>query len=197
MARRTRRNPKTAIGGGWDSTGEMQFERLLRYGMKPRHRLFDIGCGSLRGGRFFIEYLDNGNYTGNDISPDILDAARKHLKEWGFAEKKPRLFLTNDTTFSEVNGETFDYIHAQSVLSHMPPEDIESLFKNVKKIMRKDTQFFASFFLSRNNRIYPGNNRKNFSYPLEWMETTGRKHGLAVELVETDRKQKLMRITLT
>lgn len=196
MKIRTAQDPKTATGGGWNSTGEMQLDRLKRYGMKPEHTLFDFGCGTLRGGRHLIAYLNEGNYAGNDISAEILEEAKKLLREEGLEHKKPRLFYTNDLSFNEVTGEKFDYIHAQSVLSHMPPEDIEELFKNVHKIMHKDTQFLATFFLSTTGKIYPGNVMKNFFFPIAWMQETGAKHGLAVELVETDRKQKLMRITL-
>ena len=38
--------------------------------------MLEIGCGNLRAGRLFIDYLDAGNYYGIDISPDILLAAR-------------------------------------------------------------------------------------------------------------------------
>ena len=196
MKYRTAENPKTATGGGWNETGPMQLERLKRYGMRPEHTLFDFGCGTLRGGQHLITYLNPNNYFGNDISAEILNEARKLIKKQELDVKNPHLFLTNNLLFDEVAGKQFDYIHAQSVLSHMPPEDIEELFKQVKKIMHPKTIFLATFFLSRDGTIYPGNNMKNFSYPLEWMEKTGKKHGLKVEMVETDRKQKLIKITL-
>lgn len=196
MRTRTKNNPREATGGGWNETGKMQVERLKRYGMQPHHTIFDLGCGQLRGGRFTIAYLNKGNYTGNDISPDILEEARKILSSENIESKHPNLFLTDNLEFNEVAGKKFDFIHAQSVLSHMPPEDIRILFKNVKKIMHKNSQFLATFFLSRNNKIYPGNNMKNFFFPIEWMISTGNDYGLKVELVETDKKQKLMKITL-
>lgn len=198
MKRRTKQDPMTATGGrhdNWNSVGKMQLERLQRYGLKPHHTVFDLGCGTLRGGRHVIGYLNTGNYAGNDISQEILDEAAKLLERENLQGKKPRLFFTNDVSFNEVAGEKFDFIHAQSVLSHMPPEDIETLYQNVVNIMHKDSQFLASFFLSTNGTIYPGNISKNFYYPIEWMQKTAAKSGLNVEMVETDSKQKLMRIT--
>jgi predicted TPR repeat methyltransferase len=197
MRHTSKTNLKGSTGGGdWDKHAKKQLDRLKRYGMKQHHTLFDLGCGQLRGGRYAVAYLDKGNYYGNDISPEILKEASEVLRMEGLADKDAHLFLTDNLEFNEVKGKTFDFIHAQSVLSHMPPEDIESLFKNIKKIMHKDTQFLASFFISKNATIYPFHNMKNFAFPFEWLRKTGKENGLLVELVETDLKQKLIRVTL-
>jgi hypothetical protein len=50
----------------WEDVGRMQFEFLLREGLQPHHHLLDIGCGSFRGGRFVIDYLQEGHYFGID-----------------------------------------------------------------------------------------------------------------------------------
>ena len=198
MKRRTARDPKAAVGAV--NSGERQLTRLVLHGLKPEHTLFDFGCGSLRGGLYLIKYLNTGNYTGNDISEEILEAGRTFLREAGLEHKQPHLYHTNDLLFSEVSGKTFDYLHAQSVLSHMPPEDIEALFSNIPKIMHPKSQFFATFFLAEGDSIYPSNQRRNFHYPFSWMQDCGAKHGLRVEMAQDAPqyigKQKLMRITL-
>ena len=180
MKRRTRRDPKTAVGGNWGHRG--QFDRLLKYGLKPEHWLFDIGCGSLRGGLHFIDYLLPGHYTGNDISEEILAAGREFLNEAGLREKNPRLFLANDLRFNELAAEKFDYIHAQSVLSHMPPEDIEQLFENLPRLMHANSIFLASFFLTQGDKIFPTVQRQNFFYPLAWIKETAARYGLSADL---------------
>ena len=45
-------DPAMAIGGLWDQMGQHQFDFLKKKGLKPQHKLLDIGCGSLRGGVF-------------------------------------------------------------------------------------------------------------------------------------------------
>ncbi len=60
--------------------------------------MLDIGCGNLRGGRLFIDYLDAGNYYGIDISPEILVAALDTIAEYRLQPKLPRLALVNDLT---------------------------------------------------------------------------------------------------
>jgi len=199
MKRDTAKDSKAATGAVGGSVGKRQLDRLIMYGLMPEHKLLDMGCGRLRGGLHFIDYLDLGNYTGNDISGEILEKARLFLHEKELEDKEPRLYQTNDMYFNEVKGRTFDYIHAQSVLSHMPPEDIESLFFNVSKIMHPDSQFFASFFLTEENNFYSSNQKRNFHYPLPWMREMSTKHGLSLDVVkdasEYAGKQKLLRIT--
>ena len=46
-------------------------------GLQPKHRFFDIGCGSLRGGVHFIRYLDKNNYFGTDISSELIKVGIK------------------------------------------------------------------------------------------------------------------------
>ncbi len=199
MSRRTAKDPKAATGAVGESVGERQLDRLVMYGLKSEHKLFDMGCGRLRGGLYLIDYLETGNYVGNDISEEILEKARLFLSEKRLEHKKPRFYKTNDVEFNEVKGETFDYIHAQSVLSHMPPDDIESLFGNVSKIMHSNSQFFASFFLTEKNNIYSSNQKRNFHYPIYWMREMSTKYGLSLEIVKDSSryagKQKLLKIT--
>jgi hypothetical protein len=77
------------VGGNWDTMGELQFRFMLETGkLKPADVLLDIGCGSFRGGRFFIEYLHAGNYLGIDkqkecqisISPNSQSGLIKSLR---------------------------------------------------------------------------------------------------------------------
>ena len=69
-------DPEEAVGGAWEQVGQFQFHYLIAKGLRKDHKLLDIGCGTLRGGRYFIEYLDCGGYTGLDISPKALELAK-------------------------------------------------------------------------------------------------------------------------
>ncbi|CAM5700702.1 hypothetical protein SVIOM342S_02693 [Streptomyces violaceorubidus] len=100
MASDTRRNPEAAVGSRtiyrWLALGRMQFDYLVEHGLRPEHRMLDIGCGNLRGGWRFIDHLDTGHYYGIDISPDILIAAKQTLTERGLQAKLPHLTITGD-----------------------------------------------------------------------------------------------------
>ncbi|HEV7449292.1 MAG TPA: class I SAM-dependent methyltransferase [Candidatus Paceibacterota bacterium] len=185
MRRDTLKNPIRAVGMVADDIGERQLGRLKKHGLLPQHTLFDFGCGRLRGGVAIIRYLDASNYFGNDISPEILAYAREIIEaDPALYIKNPRLYLTDDLSFKEVAGKTFDYVHAQSVLSHMPPEDISELFKNVRHILRPESKFIASYFPSKTGAIYPRNQQRDFHYPFSWFVETGKKYGLTVEPID-------------
>ena len=65
-------NHREYIGDKWDEIGKLQFDFLIKKGLKPHHKLIDIGCGSLRGGVHFINYLNKKNYFGTDINYDLI-----------------------------------------------------------------------------------------------------------------------------
>lgn len=86
---RVRSDPQQAIGGHWEALGKLQFDYLVANGLKPGHRLLDIGCGTLRGGRHFIRYLAPGGYTGIDISNGRSRAAGNwsRPRDWATASR--------------------------------------------------------------------------------------------------------------
>lgn len=49
------------IGGMAKEHGQWQLEFMKKQGLKKSHTLLDIGCGVLRGGRYFIDYLNKEN----------------------------------------------------------------------------------------------------------------------------------------
>jgi SAM-dependent methyltransferase len=120
-------DPHAAVGSMWEEIGTLQFDYLVRNGLKPDHRMLDIGCGTLRGGRHFIRFLDIGRYTGTDISPRALEYAERLVAEEGLSDKRPVFILDRDMRlrFEELEG-SFDCILAQSVFTHLPEDLIAS-----------------------------------------------------------------------
>jgi hypothetical protein len=91
------------VGGLWNEIGLLQFGYLVTQGLRPRHVLLDIGCGCLRGGRHFVEYLAPGNYVGLDKEPALLKAAVEHeLPKQVRERKKPTLLVSDDFDFSRL-----------------------------------------------------------------------------------------------
>jgi hypothetical protein len=73
----------------WLGTGQLQFEYLVGHGLERDMRLLEIGCGNLRAGHLFIDYLESGNYHGIDISPPILIAALQTVADFRPAGQGP------------------------------------------------------------------------------------------------------------
>ena len=119
------------IGGMWDELGRLQFDFMAREGLKPHHKLLDVGCGSLRGRIHFIRYLDVGNYIGVDPNISLLDAGYEiELASRGLKERMPRenLICTADFAPPFPDG-AFDFALAQSVFTHVSLNTIRKCFE--------------------------------------------------------------------
>jgi len=133
------------VGGLWEELGKLQFEYLVKNGLKPYHFLLDIGCGSLRGGIHFIQYLQKGHYFGIDKDPELLEGGKIELEEKNLLVKSPILKLDETFDFVSLN-QKFEYVLAQSVFTHIPLAEIKKCIENVDKILIENGRFYATFF---------------------------------------------------
>lgn len=136
------------IGGLWESVGVLQKNFLISEGLRPEHKLLDVGCGALRGGVHFIAYLDSNNYYGTDISRDLLDVGYEiELAKFGVQERLNRsnLVCNGDFSFPWPDG-FFDYAIAQSVFTHLAVNNIRLCLSRLAKKMKVGGRFYATFF---------------------------------------------------
>jgi SAM-dependent methyltransferase len=179
------RSDEAAVGGRtheeWLSVGQMQFDYLTGHGLKPGMRMLEIGCGNLRAGRLFIDYLDPGDYYGTDISPDILLAAQRTLASEGLQDKVPYLTLVTDLKLAFLPAEHFDVVHAHSVFSHSPIEIIEECLASVGRVMKPDA--FFDFTFDRTDGAEHQVLHEDFYYRTETLIALAARHGLAGEFM--------------
>ena len=62
------------VGGAWDEIGQLELTFMKSMGLNRSHHLLDVGCGALRGGIHFIQYLHPAHYYGIDLNPQLLEA---------------------------------------------------------------------------------------------------------------------------
>ena len=179
-------DPHQAIGGLWDEIGPLQLDFLVSKGLMPHHRLLDIGCGTLRAGRHFIRYLDAGNYFGIDISPKAIEYAHELVSREGLSEKRPALIVSarKDLKFGEYEGEKFDYLLAQSVFTHLPPEAIAECLQHAGTVMSSSSAFYCTYKESPEYKAVPI--AMEFRYPLSFFETLADQVGLHLEDCSAD-----------
>lgn len=136
------------VGGMWDEIGRLQSGFLVEQGLAPGMKFLDIGCGSLRGGVHFINYLDAGNYYGMDVNAPLVEAGYSiELKKAGLAHKLPRTNLVIENRFKAARlGVEFDYALALSVFTHLPLNHIRLCLAELAKCMKPGGRFFATFF---------------------------------------------------
>jgi hypothetical protein len=183
--------------------GVEQFDILVSYGLKPHHTLLDVGCGWLRGGINYIEYLDVGHYCGFDKEQNQLNRGEILLKGKDLIYKKPTIkFIggTRDIWGLFGRRKKFDYMMAYSVFTHIDPYMAERLFIHVIPYLKTGGRFFATFHKRKVDEVWIG--KKHMSradeysvvkYPFSFFKDLAHKNGMFVkELPETSGTQQWM-----
>jgi SAM-dependent methyltransferase len=180
----------------WRKAGARQFDYLRTHGLQPQHRMLEIGCGNLRAGWRFIDYLEPGGYYGIDISPEVILAAHRTVVAEGVEAKLPYLTLVDDLTFGFLPDATFDVVHAHSVFSHSPLSVIEEAFSHVGRILRPAG--FFDFTFNRTDGRERNVLREDFYYRTETLIDLAAKHGLDGEFMtdweELEHRQSKIRV---
>ena len=182
----TARSAEAAVGSKshdrWLALGKMQFDYLLEHGLEPTDRMLEIGCGNLRAGRLFIDYLDAGNYYGIDISPDILVAAQQTLATHGLQDKLPHLTPTRDLRFAFLPDAYFTVAHAHSVFSHSPLHVIEECFAHIGRVLAPGGFFDFTFDRTegREHQVL----HEDFYYRTETLVKLAERYGLRGQFMD-------------
>lgn len=175
-------NPKTAPVDvySWEEGGRRQITFLKDHGLRPYHKLLDLGCGTLSLGRTAIPYLDEFNYIGMDISDKAIAEGIKLIGADKIGEKKPLWEINTNLSFNELESMEIkvDYIMSFSVFNHLPIGYFEEFCQNVSKIIKKETKIFMTV---RIGSQYGGINRQpytTFNYTKDLLDHTTSKYGL-------------------
>ena len=143
------RNYRTYVGLStpWDEAASNCFALMTRaMGLREKHYLLDVGCGSLRIGRLFLMYLRPGRYYG--IEPNdwlLLEAIRNEVSQGLIELKRPEFSLRDDLQLS-VFDRRFDYILAQSIWSHAAPQQVQRCMYEGRKALKAGGRMVATFF---------------------------------------------------
>jgi len=164
----------------YDVTAATQFALMVGLGLREDHTLLDIGCGSLCGGRLFIPYLRPGCYYG--IEPQawlVEDGIHYEVGEELRRLKRPTFRYVDDFSLTGFNV-LFDFMVAQSVLTHVSQVQLDHCLSQAKLALKPEGLLAASFSFngqdtySGEDWIYPG----FASYPLKFVIERARQHGL-------------------
>ena len=117
----------------WDGDrhGKEVPELLKRHGLKPSHSLLDFGCGSLRVGRWLIEYLDADRYFGIDPETWLIEMAKLEEIPAEVWEAKRPTFDGNGDWKLDVFSVKFDYILISDVLLHSAHCQIDKVISGI------------------------------------------------------------------
>lgn len=159
---------------------ESQLKYLKLKGLKSHHSFLDYGCGAISAGQFFINFLNQKKYIGLDISELVISEAKKRVLSFNLQEKEPQFILAKEGFFDCLACKNFDFIWAQSVLTHMPPESVDLMFKQLKPYFTNSTNFFFTY--TKNESGIDHKQFKDWSYSFEELNKIADKYDL--ELIE-------------
>lgn len=158
---------KHVIGGidDFEEIGEEEFSFLLATGLQPEMRLLDLGCGCGRLAVKAIPYLRPGNYTGCDISRNLLGWAVK-LADGGYFQLVDGMSLPYRTG-------AFDRVVAFSVFTHTNLTVTLALLKEIRRLLRPTGLGFvtASHAPDAHGRRREGDESPNYEY--DWRRFIG------------------------
>lgn len=161
--------------------GQVHLNYLIAHGLQQHHRLLDYGCGMLRSGLHFTRFLDPQCYVGVDISGHRIDRGIKLLAEHGVSPDSYETYVVGDCRLAELNGQSFDFIWANSVVTHMPMENVRTAFLAVRALLNPDGQFLFTYAEAERSRRM---NIKDFWYTRDEMQAMCTACGLSFEIQE-------------
>lgn len=114
----------------FERVGLIQLELLKAHGLKPHHRVLDIGAGALRPGVWLVDYVNPGNYFAIEPNQQMVEAglrigrlAPDHLH----VDHNDRFDLTVFDT-------TFDFGLARSIWTHASLKQIEAMLDSWREV---------------------------------------------------------------
>lgn len=134
----------TGVGDGdYDLIGKIELGLLKMEGLLSHHSLLDFGCGNGRLAVKAIPYLDNGKYVGVDISDTFIENAKNRVIKSG-NYKCDYSFVRNSSYSLPFEQDSFDYMCAFSVFTHMEHEDSYLYLLEAKRIVKPNGKFIFS-----------------------------------------------------
>jgi len=155
--------------GEFDFMGATQFRLLTSLGLREEHYLLDVGCGSLRAGKYLLQYLLPGRYIGLEPNGWLWqEAFKQEVGEDVQRLKRPTFLDSEDFSLAEDCTPAKDFIVAQSIYTHTG----EDLFAHSVQLMAQALAPTGQFLFNAvvpNDPIYAnvpaGKDHSGWIYP--------------------------------
>ena len=155
--------------------GLLQAQLLKELGLRKKHRVLDVGCGSLRAGRCLMHECE---YHGIEPERWVLQEAAKDIS--AYIEKYNPTFYHD---FKNVKQE-FDFVIMHSILSHMPIPMFIDYLEKIKKITHDNSIVILTYVPGENYMgrewVYPS----HVTYKLDFIKNICKSCLFNVEEIE-------------
>jgi ABC-type polysaccharide/polyol phosphate transport system ATPase subunit/SAM-dependent methyltransferase len=185
---------RTALGGHWRETGHWQFEFLRQQGLKPRHHVLEVGCGSLAAAVHLLPFLEEHHYWGVERNRTLLDAGMQiELPRAGIAPERGRFLVAETFELNEIPG-AFDFALASSGFACWPFNDVARCIASVVRKLEPSGRFYATWFENPDPAnfdpiVHPGGvtshpDREPYHYPFRLIAAVCDAVGATVDRVD-------------
>src|SRR5262245_16943463 len=118
------------------------FSKLVNKGIRPSDTFVDYGCGTLRLGALFIEFLEPDRYIGLDVDERIIAIGRNQLSAEVIGYKRPVLEVISAESLRRAAARQPQWVCSKGVLQHVPPEELNEYFENLSYLIHVGTTGF-------------------------------------------------------
>ncbi len=168
--------------GDFEATGDEFYRYFVELGgLRPEHRVLDLGCGMGRMARPIANYLTTGSYEGLDIVPAGIRWCEESYSRtypnfhFQLADVHNPLynpsgrFQADEYRFPFADRE-FDFIFLTSVFTHILSRGMEHYLSEIFRTIRPEGKCLMTFFLlneEANELMNKGLSSRDFSVVLD------------------------------
>jgi SAM-dependent methyltransferase len=147
-------------GGDFDQIGRQFLNHFIDFGgLKPHHRVLDVGCGIGRMARPLTVYLNQaGSYEGFDVVGVGIDWCRRNITPrfppFRFQRANvyspgyhPRGLYEGAEYGFPYPSNSFDFVFLTSVFTHMRPAEVANYTREIGRVLKVGGKCLSTFFL--------------------------------------------------
>jgi len=136
----------------FEALGRGKRQVLIDLGLSPSSRVLDVGCGTGQLTEALLDFLGaDGRYCGTDIAPEAIVFCRHRFHRPNF------VFLQSEMTRLPIEGECFDFVYFGSVFTHLYPQEVRDLLRDVRRLLAADGQIVGDVFVGTVPDGFAGN----------------------------------------
>jgi hypothetical protein len=121
----------------WEAAAYKANKVMRMASLKPRNRVIEYGCGSLRMGAHFIRYLDRNCFWGLDVVSDFYEMGLQLIGPDLLQQKSPRFAVIEELAIAAAEAFDADLVFSSAVCLHVHPDEAQTYFGNLSRLCRK------------------------------------------------------------
>lgn len=122
---------------GIDSRHLSILDKVVAAGLKPHHRVLEVGCGLGIVSHLLANQVKSGEVLAVDISPESIEKAKKTWSD----QPNLKFEVSDMSDFNKID-QTFDFFVFPDILEHIPVDQHERLFQTIQQHAHQDSVIF-------------------------------------------------------